>query len=100
MVRRRRTGERVALVVLLLTLGHSGLAIRSLRAQASQDFINGSVASDIAELKRRATGLEQTQQWMFYTVIGGVVAQVLQLWAAAAARRAEPPNRRRRDADE
>lgn len=93
MVRQRRYGERAALLVLLVTLGHSVMALHA-QGSHSQDYINGEVSVELTELKRRTASIEQTQQWMFYAVVGGVIGQVLQLLAGAAARRADPVRRK------
>lgn len=89
-VRRRRAGERLALWVLILTLVHTGLTLRAMQGP-SQDYINGSVAAELGDIKRRLAGMEETQGRLLWTVIGGIVAQGLQLLFGAARRQQEKP---------
>lgn len=81
---RRRRGERLGLIVLLVTVGHIGLALHA--QGSSQDYINGSVSTELKELSRRMADVEQSQRWLLYAISGGVIAQIIQIITGAGKR--------------
>lgn len=87
-VRKRRTGERLALWVLIVTLGHVGMSLRASQG-SSQDYINGRVESRLDNLEKQMVRINQYQDYILLAVAGGLIGQMIQIVSAGRARSRE-----------